>query len=131
VDDLVENANPQRLPQAGRIINAYERDELRELPFGEETYVVIATREHALDQRLLELCLPETTAYLGVIGSRRKAHMQRERLAAKAFAPDAIARVHCPVGLDIGAQSPEEIAVAVCAELIATRRGGAKLAQGT
>lgn len=123
VDDLEENANPDRLPHAGRIVTSYERDDLGDLPFGDDTYVVIATRDHAIDQKLLEMCARRKSRYLGVIGSERKARMQRERLAAKDFDAAAIERIHCPIGLEIGAQTPEEIAVSVCAELVAVRRG--------
>ena len=126
VDDLVENANPERLPGATRIINSYEAEDLADLPFGEDAYVVIATREHAIDQRLLELCLARPSRFLGVIGSPRKAKAQRERLTAKGFDASLIDRVRCPVGLDIGAETPAEIAIAIVAELVATRRGGAK-----
>lgn len=126
VDDLEENANAERLPQAARIINSYESDELGDLPFGDDTLVVIATREHALDQKLLEWCIDKPTRFLGVIGSPRKARMQRERLAAKGVEAAAIDRITCPVGLDIGAQTAEEIAVSVVAQLVALQRGGTK-----
>ena len=126
VDDLEENANPARLPGATRIVNSYEAADLKDLPFGDDTYVVIATREHAIDQRLLELCLAKATRFLGVIGSPRKAATQRERLLAKGFDAKAIERVHCPIGFDIGAETPAEIAVSIAAELVATRRGGPK-----
>jgi xanthine dehydrogenase accessory factor len=124
VDDLEENASKDRLPQAAEIVNTYEPDELADLPFGDDAYVMIATREHALDQKLLELCVRRETRFLGVIGSKRKARLQRERLAAKGVDDATIARIECPVGLDIGAQTAEEIAVAVCARLIQVRRGG-------
>lgn len=130
VDDLDENANQERLPHAKEIVRSYERDAIDALPFGDDTYVIIATREHALDQKLLELCLRHTHAYVGVIGSPRKAKLQRERLAAKGFSQEDIERVNCPVGLDIGAQTPEEIAVSVCAELVSRRRGGPRFADG-
>jgi xanthine dehydrogenase accessory factor len=123
VDDLVQNANPTRLPEATRIVNTYDPAGLADLPFGPETFVVIVTREHRYDQQLLELCLAHETRYVGVIGSRRKAETQRQRLMEKGLA-DAIARVHCPIGLDIGAETPEEIAVSIAAELIAVRRNG-------
>ncbi len=124
VDDLRDNANPERLPQATRIIHSYEAADFADLPFGDDAFVVIATREHALDQKLIEYCLARPSRFLGVIGSPRKAHLQAERLRAKGFAPEAIARVRCPLGVDIGAETPEEIAVSVTAELVAVRRGG-------
>jgi xanthine dehydrogenase accessory factor len=126
VDDLQENANPERLPGATRIVNTYEPQDLEDLPFGDDAYVVIATREHAIDQRLLEFCLTKPTRFLGVIGSPRKATMQRDRLLAKGFDANAIERVRCPIGVDIGAETPAEIAVSIAAELVATRRGGPK-----
>ncbi|MBI5511840.1 MAG: XdhC family protein [Deltaproteobacteria bacterium] len=123
VDDLVENANPERLPQATRIINSYEPEDLRDLPTGDNVYTVILTREHAFDQRLLEHCITRPGRYLGVIGSERKAQMQRERLAAKGFDAALVDKVRCPIGLDIGAETPAEIAVSICAELTRSRRG--------
>jgi len=124
IDDLDENANTDRLPHAKQIINSYEPADLDSLPFGDDCYVVIATREHSLDQKLLEFCIDKQSAYLGVIGSPRKAKMQLERMRSKSVAEQSLERVRCPVGLDIGALTPEEIAVAVCAEMIQIRRGG-------
>jgi xanthine dehydrogenase accessory factor len=127
VDDFAQNANCERLPEASEIINTYDLAELgQRLPFGEDTYAIILTREHKYDQQLLEFCIEQPTAYLGVIGSPRKARLQRQRLADKGVPPDVIDRVRCPVGMDIGAETPEEIAVAICAQLINVRRGGPK-----
>ncbi len=126
VDDREDLASGERLPEAVRLVHSYEPADVAALPFGEDAYILIATRDHALDQKLLELCVRKPSRYLGVIGSPRKAKLQRERLAAKDVPAELIERVHCPVGLDIGAQTPEEIAVAVCAELVAARRGGAR-----
>ncbi len=124
IDDLEENTAPARLPQLARVVSSYEPADLGDLPFGEDTYIVIATREHAIDQRLLEFCLTKPCRYLGVIGSARKAHMQRERLAAKNVPAEQIARITCPMGADIGGETPAEIAVSICAQLIQVRRGG-------
>ncbi len=126
VDDLEQNANRERLPEATDIINSYVPNELSELPLSDDTFVVIVTREHRFDQQLLELCAEQPLRYLGVIGSPRKARQQRERLRELGLSAAAIARVRCPVGLDIGAETPEEIAVAICAEMISVRRGGPK-----
>lgn len=124
IDDLPENLAVERLPQASRTVASYHADDIRALPFGADTYVVIATREHSLDQRLLEVCLTQPSRFLGVIGSVRKARMQEDRLRAKGFGDADLARVRCPVGIDVGAETPEEIAVSICAALIAARRGG-------
>ncbi len=93
------------------------------LPYSDNTYVMIATHDHGLDQRLVEQSLKKPFGWLGMIGSRRKAELTRQRLAHKGFKPDAIATVRAPVGLAIGAQTPEEIAISILAELVAVRRG--------
>ncbi len=131
IDDLPANASAERLPHAQRLVASYEAEDVLSLPFGDDTFVVIATREHRIDQALLELCLPQKWCYLGVIGSPRKAAMQRQRLLAKGFAEEQIAKVRCPVGVDIGAQTAEEIALSVCAEIVAVRRGGPRFARAT
>ena len=128
IDELESNANPNRLPEASRILQSYERADLETLPFAQDVFVVIATREHALDQKLLEYCLKKPTCYVGVIGSLRKARMQLERLRAKGYENEQLEGIRCPIGLDIGALTPEEIAVSVVAELIQHRRGGPRFA---
>jgi xanthine dehydrogenase accessory factor len=81
------------------------------------------THDHALDQRAIEWGLRSGFAFVGGVGSRAKAERTRARLQAKGFSDADIARVRMPVGADIGARSPEEIAVAIAAELVAFRRG--------
>ena len=122
IDDLDETIAPDKLPLVHQRLGSYEADELSALPFGPSTDIVIATREHSLDQKLLEFCLKQEFHYLGVIGSQRKASMQLERLRAKGFADELLERVHCPMGLNIGAHTPAEIAISICAELISHRR---------
>ena len=109
VDDLPGNATAERLPEASAWIPSYEPEDLAPLVIKPRPYVVIATREHAIDQRLIEFFLKLDLGFLGVIGSQRKAHMQQERLRAKGFCETDIARVVCPMGLEIGAETPEEI----------------------
>jgi xanthine dehydrogenase accessory factor len=92
-------------------------------PLGPADYAVILSRDHAIDQRVLEQLIGrDQLAYLGLIGSRGKAERFRRRLEAKGLAaPERWSAVRSPVGLDIGAETPEEIAVAVVAELIRVR----------
>jgi xanthine dehydrogenase accessory factor len=91
-------------------------------PFGPGDFVVIATRDHAVDQAVIEALLPLPWSYLGLIGSRAKVARFRRRLEAKGARDDASwARLAAPVGLDIGAETPEEIAVAIVAQLIQAR----------
>lgn len=97
------------------------------LPFGAEAYVVIATHDHALDQRLVERSLGRPFRWLGVIGSRRKAELTKKRLLNKGFDAAAVDRLRTPIGLAIAAETPEEIAVSILAELIAVRRAAPAL----
>lgn len=124
IDDMSENLTEDIRQRCRTVIESYDPHVLSSaLQFTKATMIVIATREHSLDQRLLEFCLPQTWAFLGVIGSERKALMQIERLRTKGFDETRISQIHCPIGLAIGAQSPQEIAVAIAAQLIAQRAG--------
>jgi xanthine dehydrogenase accessory factor len=93
------------------------------IPIGANSYVVIVTRGHGGDQAILRQALRRRPDYIGMIGSRRKRGLIYEQLAGEGFTPDDLARVHCPIGLSIGAKTPEEIAISIAAELIATRAG--------
>lgn len=95
-------------------------------PLGTGDYAVIMTRDHGIDQEVLEQLLPkESLAYLGLIGSEGKIGRFHKRLTAKGVATEARwSRLHAPIGLDIGAETPDEIAVAVVAELVRVRRLG-------
>jgi xanthine dehydrogenase accessory factor len=81
------------------------------------------THDHQLDQRVVEWALRERFAFVGGVGSRAKAARTRARLEAKGFAPEDIARVRMPIGLSIGARTPNEIAISIVAELVAWKRG--------
>jgi xanthine dehydrogenase accessory factor len=96
-------------------------DDWSALPLDAGSYVLIVTRDHAVDQRLLEKLVTFDLAYLGMIGSRRKVEMFHKRLEAKGVDPVRLARLHAPVGVDIGADTPEEIAVSIVAQLIQIR----------
>lgn len=119
-DEREELLRPSRLPEA----RALYPDLLDPaLPFSEAAFVMVTTHDHALDQRLVEKALTKPFRWLGLIGSRRKAHLTRERLRAKGFTEEQIGRVRSPVGMSIGAETPEEIAVSILSEIIARRRG--------
>jgi xanthine dehydrogenase accessory factor len=122
VDDREAYANRQRFPDAKEIIADDFDRAMRQLNPGEAAYVVIVTRGHRDDMRVLRWAVQTPARYIGMIGSKRKIitifnELTQEGLSAKLFE-----RVHAPVGLDIGAITPEEIAVAITAELIAVRR---------
>ncbi|HEU4411500.1 MAG TPA: xanthine dehydrogenase accessory protein XdhC [Polyangiaceae bacterium] len=124
VDDLEEAASPERFPGATRLVHSWQPNEWG-AELGRDAYVVIATRDHAVDQGVLEQLarLGATPAYLGVISSRAKMARFRKRLEAKGVGRDWVARVRGPIGVAIGAETPAEIAVSVAAELVAVRRG--------
>lgn len=104
------------------------QEALGRIPGGEGTYFVILTREHLYDQKCLEQILPKEWAYVGMMGSRGRTELVRQRMAQKGFDPERIAAIHAPIGLDIGAQTPEEIALSIMAQVVSvyrkSQRGG-------
>jgi xanthine dehydrogenase accessory factor len=122
IDDREAYANRERFPEAQEVIaEDFDKAAARLVP-GESSYIVIVTRGHRDDMRMLRWAVQTPARYIGMIGSKRKTitifkELQNEGLAAHLFD-----RVHAPVGLDIGAITPEEIAVSITAELIAARR---------
>jgi xanthine dehydrogenase accessory factor len=124
VEEAEEMASPERFPDAVRLVDSFDPRDWKQLPIDGSSYVVIVTRDHAQDQALLEHFLSRDgaePAYLGLIGSRRKIEMFKQRLEARGVDPARFERLHAPIGLDIGAETPEEIAVAIVAELIQAR----------
>ena len=87
--------------------------------------VAIVTRGHAEDEECLQAVMTTNPDYIGLIGSKRRTNIVLERLRATGVADEKLARVRAPVGLDIGAVTPEEVALAILAEIVAERRGGA------
>ena len=95
----------------------------RELALEPGDSAVVTTHDHALDQRVVQELLKRELRFTGLIGSFAKQRKFALRLRARGFSDEAIARLRTPVGLSIGAQTPEEIAVSIVAELVAVRRG--------
>jgi len=126
IDDRSAFANPENVPEAGQVICAGIADTVAALPKDRDTYIVIVTRGHRNDGKVLAACVQSGAGYIGMIGSRRKALLIKNGLLEEGRATEAqLARVHCPVGLDIGAETVEEIAVSIAAELVAARRKAA------
>ena len=126
-DDNETGAIAEGPAWAKRVIESFDAHEVeRELGGFDDDYVLIITRDHAIDQQLLEQLLDRTgIAYLGMIGSRGKVGRFRKRLEAKGLYDAATwERLRAPIGFDIGAETPDEIAIAIAAELIAVRRLG-------
>ena len=122
-DDRETYANRERFPDARDIYaDEYERV-MSQLAPNESSYIVIVTRGHRDDMRVLRWAAETPAKYVGMIGSQRKTIAIYKELEKEGIAADKLARVYAPVGLDIGAITPEEIAVSIVAELIALRRG--------
>ena len=122
VDDREAYANRERFPDAKEVIaENFERAMERVAP-NESSYLVIVTRGHRDDMRVLRWAVHTPARYIGLIGSKRTTLPTVQEMTKEGLAPELFDRVHAPVGLDIGAVTPEEIAVAITAELIAARR---------
>jgi len=125
VDDRESYANRERFPDAREIIaDDFDQVTTRLNP-PEGAYIVIVTRGHRDDMRVLRWAVNTRARYLGMIGSKRKTISIYKELEKEGIAPQKFANVHAPVGLEIGAITPEEIAVAIVAEMIAQRRHAA------
>lgn len=124
LDDRAEFANSERFPMATqvRVVPTYA-NALDDLPIGVDALVVIVTRGHLWDQVVLAQALRMEAGYIGMIGSRRKRDTIYRALREEGFGAAELQRVHCPIGLAIGAETPQEIAVSIVAELIAVRAG--------
>jgi len=126
VDDRDAFANAERFPMASEIFTTYQ-DAFDKLQPNAATYIVIVTRGHKDDMRVLDWAVGTPARYIGMIGSRRKVVSVYKALEKEGHALEKFERVHAPVGLDIGALTPEEIAVSITAELIAIRRNASNL----
>lgn len=122
LDDREEFANAERFPQADmiKVLASFERV-FAGMEIDEESYLVIVTRGHRHDKAALAQCLRTKAGYIGMIGSRRKRDMIYQDLLNEGFTQADIDRVHCPIGLKIGGETPEEIAVSIVAELVQVR----------
>jgi xanthine dehydrogenase accessory factor len=123
LDDRADMVARERFPHAAECKAGEIVELLRASSLTPSTYVVIVTRGHSQDEAALRAVLDSQAAYVGMIGSRRKVRTTFERLVASG-APEALLhRVHAPIGLDIGAQTPAEIAVSILAEITLLRKG--------
>jgi xanthine dehydrogenase accessory factor len=122
LDDREEFANRARFESADEVIVLSSLDDaMRGLDVDERSYIVLVTRGHAHDKTLLSQALKTKAGYIGMIGSRSKRDAVYESLRGEGFAPEVFDRVNSPIGLDIGAETPEEIAVSIVAEIIDKR----------
>lgn len=129
-DDRVKFANRERFPEADLIVVEGFGEAARRMTLGHSSYAVVVTRGHKGDAEALEACLGKGLRFTGLLGSKPKLVHIFTELEQRGVPPQELAKVHCPAGIQIGAQSPEEIAVSILAELIAVRRGVAPEAIG-
>ena len=122
IDDREAYASRERFPDAQQVIAEDFDKAATQLAPSESSYIVIVTRGHRDDMRMLRWAVQTPARYVGMIGSKRKTITIFKELQAEGLPAHLFDRVHAPVGLDIGAITPEEIAVSITAELIAKRR---------
>ena len=122
IDDRNSYANRERFPEAKEVVAEDFDRAMAKISPSEISYIVIVTRGHHDDMRVLRWAVQTQARYIGMIGSKRKTITIFRELVKEGIPEHLFERVHAPVGLDIGAITPEEIAVAITAELIAVRR---------
>jgi xanthine dehydrogenase accessory factor len=123
-------AVPERYPDAVEIRVGWPDRLVPGLALDRRTYAVVLAHDARIEVPLLPLLLASPARYIGVLGSRRTHAARLERLAAEGWPPEQLARLRGPIGLDIGAANPEEVAVAIVAEMVAARRGRLEAAAG-
>jgi len=122
VDDRESFANRDRFPEAEAVHAAEYEEVIPKLEINENSYIIIVTRGHRDDMRVLKLAIATPARYIAMIGSKRKVLKVVQELEKEGLGREVFNRMHAPMGLDIGAVSPEEIAISVAAEMIAVRR---------
>jgi len=123
LDDREKFANAERFPAAAEVIVDSIPDWLHKAVIPANAYVVVVTRGHQHDLDALRSLAARDLRYIGLIGSKAKIKKIYDALVEEGMPLECLSRIHAPVGLDIGAVSPEEIAISILAELIAVRRG--------
>jgi xanthine dehydrogenase accessory factor len=123
-DDRADLCNPQATPYADEYLVVPPSEIVDKAPIHERTYIAATTRGMPLDLQMLPALLKTSAPYIGVIGSRRRWATAARKLAEQGVAKRALERVHAPIGLELNAETPREIAVSILGEIIAAQRGG-------
>ncbi len=118
LDDRPEFVTPENFPHADQRIAGDIVQEIGKLEITPRTYIVLVTRAHTLDAQLLGAIVDKPAAYIGMLGSKRRVITVMDTLKQQGVSEAALARVHAPIGLEIHAETPQEIAVSIMAEII-------------
>jgi len=124
IDPRLEYNNSDRFPNADFLIVEEYNSAFSKLNVGEDGYVIIYTPGHVLDEQCLEFAVGTRARYVGMIGSRKKVKEVKEHLLQKGISQQQLDRIHAPIGLEISAETPEEIAISILAEIIKVKRTG-------
>ncbi len=122
VDDRIKYASKDRFPEAESLIVDPWESALQRLEITESSYILIATRGHQYDLCCLRFAVQSSAKYVGLLGSRRKTRLLFETLEREGLDPSLFKKVFAPVGLEVGSETPEEIAISIAAELVAIRK---------
>jgi xanthine dehydrogenase accessory factor len=124
LDDREDFANSENIPEADEILCEDFETAIDRYPIDANTSIVMVSRGHKQDEVSLRRCLGRGAGYLGMIGSKRRTSTVIQHLTEEGYDPQELARIRTPIGLKIGAETPEEIAISIMAEVIMLRRGG-------
>jgi xanthine dehydrogenase accessory factor len=116
-------ATEERFPEVDNIFHSYPDKALPQLGLDRNTYVAVLTHDPKIDDKALTTALPSDAPYIGVLSSKRTHELRKQRLLEAGITQEQIDRIHTPIGIDINAQSPEEIALCILAEIVAVRNG--------
>lgn len=128
IDARAAFATHERFPHADELIVEWPDEVLEKMDLNPSTSVAVLTHDPKFDEPTLKVLLPRRVGYIGAIGSRKTGEERAERLKKQGLTDEQISRIHGPIGLNLGGASPEEVALAIMAEIVATRHGKDRLA---